>query len=527
MVNGEVDVPIIPNESDITIVLLPPSTVNKLITVSQVSDDNVDTVPVVRSYDGHDYDTLHPLLLSVDCVEGSCSVELPPNTSGSVMHYIIKELSPEVKTDKEDKARLLLQATYGPTEASLAEAVALVNPANWVQDQINNKPTTLLRSHYRQRTNGNIRTNLHHHGTKPACESGSRWVRYSFNRWKDIGKTINEVASGSGTWYLTVDGIVRTEVDTQPSVEFSLSGTSYVICRVVTDHLQMSSFVSAPTGEKGKLTVASSSSACMSSPVVIDMPAVSFSNDEGIPVVNLQDLADTNVLDTKILQGVVSPSTCDDFKKTWPNFVKDAATGLFYVEDRRAEFYENTDGATTEKKQMLSSRCPQVDKTFLNEDTCVVRTDCSPPVFDGGFELNAQNLRKFYELDEKYVYRVENLPLIGTSTPCSTNSNRFVRKNADGDTSNGCGGQDTSDIFPEVATSISTHLSSLSVSDQDKKRVIDLEDIDIPCTDSSDTALGASFTVTIPGSGASSCWTHSYRKVRVGILLSYEFVCSI
>ena len=51
----------------------------------------------------------------------------------------------------------------------------------------------------------------------------------------------------------------------------------------------------------------------------------------------------------------------------------------------------------------------------------------------------------------------------------------------------------------------------MSASDQDKKRVIDLEDIDIPCTDSSDTALGASFTVAIPGSGASSCWTHSYR----------------
>ena len=143
----------LPNESDITIVLLPPSTMNKLFTVSQVSDDNVDTVPVARSYDGLDYDTLHPLLLSVDCVEGSCSVELPPNTSGSVMHYIIKEFSPDVKTDKEDKARLLLQATYGPTEESLAEAVALGSPADWVQDQIN-KPATLLRSHYRHRTNG-------------------------------------------------------------------------------------------------------------------------------------------------------------------------------------------------------------------------------------------------------------------------------------------------------------------------------------------------------------------------------------
>ena len=46
MLNGEVDVPIIPHASDTTIVLLPPST-NKLITVSQVSNDNEDAVPVV------------------------------------------------------------------------------------------------------------------------------------------------------------------------------------------------------------------------------------------------------------------------------------------------------------------------------------------------------------------------------------------------------------------------------------------------------------------------------------------------
>ena len=412
----------------------------------------------------------------------------------------------------------VLSGTFGPNQSSLDEAVALATPEAWVQDQMA-KPETLLRSHYRQRANGHIRTNLHHHGTRGACEAGSRWVRHAFNRWRDIGKVIEEVPTGTGSFFLNVDGIARTEVSTAPSVEFSLPSTSYVICRSVQPsiwpmpaYLKMSSFVQAPTGEKGTLTVAIDASSCMTSPIAIDMPAVSFSNDANIPSANLQDLSDENVLGAKILQDVASPSTCDDFKKTWPNFVKDSSTGIVYVEDRRAEFYENTNGATTEKNQLLSSRCPSVDKSFLNEDTCVIRSDCSPGYYSGSFELNAQNIRKFYEMDEKYVYRIENLPLLPgvTLSPCVSNNNRFVRKDADGDTTNGCGNQDTGDIFPEVSAAIETYLSSMTPSDQEKKRVIDLSD-SIPCTDASDVALGAKFTVTIPGSSTPSCWTHSYQ----------------
>ena len=97
-----------------------------------------------------------------------------------------------------------------------------------------------------------------------------------------------------------------------------------------------------------------------------------------------------------------------------------------------------------------------------------------------------------------------------TLSPCVSNNNRFVRKDADGDTTNGCGNQDTGDIFPEVSAAIETYLSSMTPSDQEKKRVIDLSD-SIPCTDASDVALGAKFTVTIPGSSTPSCWTHSYQ----------------
>ena len=138
----------------------------------------------------------------------------------------------------------------------------------------------------------------------------------------------------------------------------------------------------------------------MMSPTTIHMPAVYFSTSAGIPSVNLVSLDDPNVFEAKILQDIVSPSTCSDFKRTWPNFVRDNTSNLYYVEDRRVQFYHNTDGATTQKGELLDGRCPQVAKTFLNEDTCVVRSDCAPPLFGtGDFELNAANVRRFYDIE--------------------------------------------------------------------------------------------------------------------------------
>lgn len=49
MIQGEVNVPIVPHASNALIVLLPPSTMNTLLTVSRVSNDNDDAVPVVSS----------------------------------------------------------------------------------------------------------------------------------------------------------------------------------------------------------------------------------------------------------------------------------------------------------------------------------------------------------------------------------------------------------------------------------------------------------------------------------------------
>jgi cullin-associated NEDD8-dissociated protein 1 len=188
--------------------------------LTQVSADSNFSVPVSRSYDGYEWEKLHPLLLPVDCsIPTNCFIEIPPYAGITNVHYIIQEYIPRAASNEQLFAKLLLQGTYGPTLESLQDAISLGSATAWVTDQINTSPT-LRCEHYCRRSNGYIKTDLHHHATRLACESGSRWNRHAFSRWRDVGKTIQEVSTGFGSFYLKVDGIARTEVSQRPSVLF-------------------------------------------------------------------------------------------------------------------------------------------------------------------------------------------------------------------------------------------------------------------------------------------------------------------
>jgi cullin-associated NEDD8-dissociated protein 1 len=258
---AEIDVPIIPHSSSVIIAVLPQSTSGILLILTQVSANSNFSVPVSRSYDGYEWEKLHPLLLPVDCsIQPNCFIEIPSYTGTDNLYYIIQEYIPQGKSNEQRFAKLLLQGTYGPTLESLQDAISLGSATAWVADQINTSPT-LLREHYRRRTNAYIKTDLHHHATRLACESGSRWNRHAFNRWRDVGKTIKEVSTGFGSFYLKVDGIARTEVSQRPSVTFNIPGTSYVICRK--DPVVMSDFYyHTPTGDYGSLFVSTTADGC-------------------------------------------------------------------------------------------------------------------------------------------------------------------------------------------------------------------------------------------------------------------------
>ncbi|KAL7541734.1 hypothetical protein ACHAXR_011178 [Thalassiosira sp. AJA248-18] len=127
-------------------------------------------------------------------------------------------------------------------------------------------------------------------------------------------------------------------------------------------------------------------------------------------------------------------------------------------------------------------------------------------------------------MTNRYVYRIQNLPLVETPNPCEFKSeqnkaSRFVRKNAGSD-SRGCHNGNTdsdyiSQEYPEIVSAIESYLRSTDPRVRDSVRVIDITS-PMDCTDTSDETLGASFTVPIPASSSgtslsSSCWTHSYE----------------
>jgi len=235
------------------------------------------------------------------------------------------------------------------------------------------------------------------------------------------------------------------------------------------------------------------------------MPSVFFNDTvdafgKELPTVNLVNINDPNVFEAKLLQDVLPPSTCADFKGSWPNFVKDASLGLHFVEDRRVELIDNSSGNSTQLRRTLNGECLETKRTFVNNDQCVVRSDCGVPVFSGEFVLTAENLRKFYEVDGKFVYRMQGLPLIGTVSPCDTKYNRFVRKNADKD-SGGCsfdGNRNTTESEGIIADKIGAFLSALSSPvEQSSVRVIDMN-TEMGCVDPEDDALGSSFSVIMP-----------------------------
>jgi hypothetical protein len=97
------------------------------------------------------------------------------------------------------------------------------------------------------------------------------------------------------------------------------------------------------------------------------------------------------------------------------------------------------------------------------------------------------------------MYRIQNLPLLETPSPCDTNNNRFVRKNASGGCVNG-----TID-FPTIRGAIQGALLNVTFD----ALVIDIKDTDLACDDPNDDAIGASFTVTLKD-GSLSCWSHMY-----------------
>ncbi|CAE7208217.1 rbcL [Symbiodinium sp. CCMP2592] len=102
-------------------------------------------------------------------------------------------------------AQFLIQATFGPTRASLAEIGGMDYDA-WFEAQLALAPT-LLRSHYRTRANPQVSEDKPAGVPRTACEPGSRWMQVTFMS-TDVGSRV--VANGA---QIFVAGALRTSLD--------------------------------------------------------------------------------------------------------------------------------------------------------------------------------------------------------------------------------------------------------------------------------------------------------------------------
>jgi cullin-associated NEDD8-dissociated protein 1 len=135
-------------------------------------------------------------------------------------------------------ARLLVQASFGPTNASITAALAAIgrdpgaiNPdldtalaEAWVAAQLA-EPATLLREHFRRRAN----TRAYYEpfsgpGTTP-CDDGARFNRYSFDRL-DVGRVIEVVSDPIAQTFDISDGAFRTRSSTFGSRSQGIEGAS-------------------------------------------------------------------------------------------------------------------------------------------------------------------------------------------------------------------------------------------------------------------------------------------------------------
>ena len=454
--------------------------------------------PAGRSYDGRDWEPLHPLLMDFDCSGSNCQMVWPDSQGRYQIH---QRKAPSISQEVET-SRLLAQTTYGPTK-SLIDSVKSMSPESWIASQMNEDPT-FHREHIRKRMNSRLRQPMYHHGVRDACEAGSRWNRYAFNML-DFGKSLVTTSTASGSVLLTIDGIPRAELP--DGVPFSVPEGN-VLCDI-------DEYVG------GTIFIGMDDTCDTMNATYLENPAINFRDSDALSTLLqppadafLEDLSPT-VLDTKLL---VSLKNDCIFLGAGPLFVKAwemsdySGAFEFYMEDKRIELTDNSLDSTSVHAVSVDSYCPNVPKTFLNQESCRIIPDCSAPMYSSAeIQMDDATLRQFYLMDGIYVYRINDLRLEESDdSPCDIDEEdgkvlyyRWIRKDSSTDDLE-CPGNQT-DLDENITEALLGGLVEKLNTTSPDMLVIDVPNDLYSCSDPNKTSLGASLYV--PGRG---CWTHSH-----------------
>jgi hypothetical protein len=194
---------------------IPPS--KGLCTLVQVSPDGLSFKPVARSYAGNRWEAYSGEFASLKwtCTGTSCNVILPPLEDGAKYQLTTFANPTSSAVRKNEIARFLEQATFGPTRSEIAKLNTTANLqqafAAWIKDQQSKVPLTSHRAAFRQRMNSRMETATHVGAVTHPCQKGAVYRRYAFTS-KDHGKYVDIETVGTKR-IISVDGFVRTVVE--------------------------------------------------------------------------------------------------------------------------------------------------------------------------------------------------------------------------------------------------------------------------------------------------------------------------
>jgi len=389
-------------------------------------------------------------------------VTLPSTTTTTTT--VTTVIHPVPTRSQASDAHFLIQATFGPTRATLAELSSKASLQEWVSEQIA-LPVESHREFYRERVNQRMTTGTYISAPRPACKKGSRWSGIVFGEM-DPGKTIS-VTNGKiyigGSFVSDIDpsytgnslaAPLPSCTDVAPSAwtwqgkdcvswDWALKQNNCNRVRsdwVANKYCQQSCFNRGVAWDGddcsvgwpnigpysgyicevgfgiGEFVRLSTSSSCSGSFTAMLNPGVWLANPSAAEKTTLA----FEVFKPGTIILAETPSTC-----TLTNILQSdlEVPGRAYLHESRMELVENTlQNPVGSSGHDPSIDCPTAPKTFMNEKFCKAGPSCtSLSMRKARFQLNASSLERLSAEAGRRVLVMRGLK--PTVSPCG----RFSR----------------------------------------------------------------------------------------------------
>ena len=447
---------------------------------------HIDSKPAARSYDGHPWEkTQGGERLDLACdAAGTCVA-----TIATSRNYSITLHEPQLMNELQRASRFLVQATFGPTLATLQNVKTPARITKWIDDQMELSPT-LHRQYYRRRVNPRFTASSGAQvaatgGSRAPCEASSRWHRMAFNR-ADEGKQLEVKKRGvqpDRAAFLSIDGELRTEGATD-LFEFN----NMYICAV-------------DERVGGAILLHENAKNCYKKffdALIMENPPITFSSTDS----EQTRILSASEWDGGVLTGLKKVTNASMLTVNIPCTPKLQSASQLFLRGPREGIWSTTYWRHDPRLQLLANTLkqpfnnsvsggapPTVAKTFLNEDTCVPLELSSRTSYTNAmFQLDKDVLRNFYNQDDqRLVYYVDGLRLHPTSASACKGVSRWRRRNGACDT--------------ESEVDAATKEKIVAAIEGSKALILDLE---LECNSANTIGIAAKVTVD------DACWEHSH-----------------